>query len=430
MKSGKDSKKLDEMIARAISEENIEFDVEKWKQKYGKEYSMLSSQATKVPLHGSWLIKGRNIMKNKMTKLAVAAVIIIAVLAGISHFGGSIDGSSTAWASLAERVMKIDTFTYRIRMTMANVPNVPEGEGVEIEMLAYNSLEHGERADAYIKDKLISTTYINPRTKAILSVIHDQKKYIKMQMNDEQFREYQLENNPREMIKDFMIYGFTELGISDINGIQAEGIMVTDPNVFAGVFSDVEAELWVDVESDLPVMMKINAAGENSILIDMVMDDFQWNVELNLAELEPNIPADYEMMAEVEIPGDDGKAAVEGLRICADMLGKYPEEMAIVVAMKELAENIRKNVDPNNPELSNEDMERLMKAQAICMFYADLVKKGKEPAYYGKNVAVGDSDAVLMRWKISDNKYRVIFGDLSIEDVSFQELSELEASAK
>jgi len=64
------------------------------------------------------------------------------------------------------------------------------------------------------------------------------------------------------------------------------------------------------------------------------------------------------------------------------------------------------------------------------MFYADLVKKGKEPAYYGKNVAVGDSDAVLMRWKISDNKYRVIFGDLSIEDVSFQELSELEASAK
>ncbi|MCK4887235.1 MAG: hypothetical protein KAS96_07580 [Planctomycetes bacterium] len=430
MKSGKDSKKLDEMIARAISEENIEFDAEKWKQKYGKEYSMLTCGATKVPLKRSWLINGRNVMKNKVTKLAVAAVIIIAVLAGINHFGGSIDGSTAAWASLAERVMKIDTFTYRIRMTMANVPNVPQGENMEMETLAYNSLEHGLRIDTYLKDKIISTTYITPRTKAMLSVIHDRKKYIKIQMNDEQFREYQLKNNPREMIKSFMIYGFTELGISDINGIQAEGIMVTDPNVFAGVFSDVKVELWADVESDLPVMMKINAAGENSILIDMVMDDFQWNVELDLAELEPNIPADYELMADVEIPGDDGKAAAEGLGIYADSLGKYPEKITIMAMMKELAEDMRKNIDPNNPEPSNEDMERMMKVQAVCMFYMGLTQKGKEPAYYGKNVTVGDSDAVLMRWKISDNKYRVIFGDLSIEDVSFQELSELEASVK
>ncbi len=35
-----------------------------------------------------------------------------------------------------------------------------------------------------------------------------------------------------------------------------------------------------------------------------------------------------------------------------------------------------------------------------------------------------------MRWKISDNKYRVIFGDLAIEDVSFEELNKLETSVK
>lgn len=427
MKSGKDSEKLDEMIVRAIGEENVEFDAEKWKQKYGKEYSMLTCGATKLPLKGSWLIKGRNIMKNKMVRLAVAAVIIIAVLAGINHFGGSIDGSTTAWASLVERVMKIDTFTYRMKMTMANVP---QSQNMEMEIFVYNSLEHGLRMDTYMEDKLMSTTYIDPQTKAILSVIHDQKKYIKIQMNDEQFREYQLKNDPREMIKGFMKYPFTELGVSDINGVQAEGIMTSDPNVFEGAFNDAKAELWVDIESDLPIMMKIVATGENSIIIDMVLDDFQWNVSLNIAELEPNIPADYGIIADVELPGDDGKVVAEGLGICADILAKYPEELAIMVVTKELADNIAKDIDPDNPKSNEEAIERIIKAQVMCGFYADMVKKGKEPAYYGKNVTVGDGEAVLMRWKVDDDKYRVIFGDLTIEDVSFQELGELEASAK
>jgi hypothetical protein len=46
----------------------------------------------------------RLIMKSKITKLATAAGIIIAVLIGIHHFGGSIDGTSVAWAQIVQRV--------------------------------------------------------------------------------------------------------------------------------------------------------------------------------------------------------------------------------------------------------------------------------------------------------------------------------------
>jgi hypothetical protein len=46
----------------------------------------------------------RIIMKSRITKLAAAAVITIAVLIGIYQFGGSIDGSSIAWAELVQRV--------------------------------------------------------------------------------------------------------------------------------------------------------------------------------------------------------------------------------------------------------------------------------------------------------------------------------------
>ena len=40
----------------------------------------------------------RTIMKSPITKLAAAAVIIIAVLIGVHYLGGSIDGASLAWS--------------------------------------------------------------------------------------------------------------------------------------------------------------------------------------------------------------------------------------------------------------------------------------------------------------------------------------------
>ena len=43
-------------------------------------------------------------MRSRMTKLAAAAVIIIAVLIGINQFGGSIDGAGVAFAEVLEHI--------------------------------------------------------------------------------------------------------------------------------------------------------------------------------------------------------------------------------------------------------------------------------------------------------------------------------------
>ncbi|HUV66124.1 MAG TPA: hypothetical protein VMW24_19685, partial [Sedimentisphaerales bacterium] len=55
-----------------------------------------------------------------------------------------------------------------------------------------------------------------------------------------------------------------------------------------------------------------------------------------------------------------------------------------------------------------------------------LVQQKKDPAYYGKTVTPKDADKVLMRWKVSDSEYRVIFGDLHAETVTADALAELE----
>ena len=61
-----------------------------------------------------WPNIGRTIMKSPITKLAAAAVIIIAVLIGINQFGGSIDGASVAWADVAERFESVPFFNVTI----------------------------------------------------------------------------------------------------------------------------------------------------------------------------------------------------------------------------------------------------------------------------------------------------------------------------
>ncbi len=50
----------------------------------------------------------RIIMKSPITKIAAAAVIIFAVLAGIHIFGGSIDPASVAWGNVISSVAKVD----------------------------------------------------------------------------------------------------------------------------------------------------------------------------------------------------------------------------------------------------------------------------------------------------------------------------------
>ena len=46
----------------------------------------------------------RIIMKSRITKLAVAAVVIIGIVFGVNYFGGSIDGASVAFADVIEKL--------------------------------------------------------------------------------------------------------------------------------------------------------------------------------------------------------------------------------------------------------------------------------------------------------------------------------------
>ena len=72
--------------------------------------------------------------------------------------------------------------------------------------------------------------------------------------------------------------------------------------------------------------------------------------------------------------------------------------------------------------------QRMMKITSLPMFHVILAGQQKDPVYHGDVVTPDDADLPLMRWKVSHDEYRVIFGDLHAETVTAEALEELEAA--
>ncbi|MGB2810075.1 MAG: LamG domain-containing protein [Sedimentisphaerales bacterium] len=367
----------------------------------------------------------RIIMKNPITKLAAAAVIIIAVLIGIHQ----ITGSGVAWAEVVSNIGKVRAFAYKMKMSMKNIPGVPDGKTMNLEIDAWISKDVGMRMDSCTEGELISQSYVLLPQGTVISVIPEEKKYIRMTLTDGLFEEMQKDNgDPRKMVDEFMKCEYRKLGPSIIDGIEVEGIQSKDPKIVGGVLGTVVARLWVAVENDLPVRMEIMCYSNGKKVMDMVMDEFQWDVELDAAWFEPYIPDDYELMADLQMAGDETNV-VEGLRFFAEFTGgKYPSDISMITLMQELQDALKAKlaIEPERVP-GKEDMQKIASLQMLFMFYAGLVAENKDPAYNGARVTAEFPHAVLMRWKVEGGNHRVIFGDLTVGDVTPDELAELEA---
>ncbi|MHC4658073.1 MAG: hypothetical protein ACYS83_02700, partial [Planctomycetota bacterium] len=207
----------------------------------------------------------------------------------------------------------------------------------------------------------------------------------------------------------------------------------TDPGISSGTTGDVKVTLWVDSKSWLPYLAEMDMSINEQTRSRSTFYDYQWDVPVEKSEFVPVIPDDYEALFEGQKwPEMTEEAAIEGLKLVADLMGRYPKQVSIVDLMQELSpilfEHIKRDLpeDTTDTELETKMLEAIMPIQSIGLFYMTLVQDKKEPVYYGETVGPDDVEAVLMRWKISDTEYRVIFGDLSAMDVSAEKLAELE----
>jgi len=128
------------------------------------------------------------------------------------------------------------------------------------------------------------------------------------------------------------------------------------------------------------------------------------------------------------------KGRVHTISIIIDLrISKLTAAAAIIITMILLA-NLFSGRAPTDSSIYQESkvlMKYLFRrgnyASAVRSRYQHLVQQGSDITYYGNNIASNDSNAVLMQWKVSDGKYKVVFGDLSEREVSAEELIKLQA---
>jgi hypothetical protein len=124
------------------------------------------------------------------------------------------------------------------------------------------------------------------------------------------------------------------------------------------------------------------------------------------------------------------KDVIRGLGVWLELLdGGYPSSLDPKVAIKQASSLIAAKYGSRkqaNKEKKKEIEEKAYDIFFASAFYDKLIREKKDVAYYGDKITVEDSGKVLMHWKISDDRYRVVFGNLTRKSVTPGELAELE----
>jgi len=386
----------------------------------------------------------RIIMRSSITKLVAAAVIFVVVLAGWPLLDSK---QGVVLADVLAKIEHVRAFMYKMNMKMSGSmgPIMPAMD-MDMETTMIISTDFGIKSETIAVDgntgqKSTHTAYIIPHEGIAVTLMPDKKKYTRMELDDNLLTRMKQENNdPREIIKRMMGSEYTELGRSVVDGVQVDGFQTTDPTVIGGVAENVTLTLWVDAERWLPVRSEMEFKTGDQMQVHCVVSEFNWDLPVTADEFKPVIPDDFEPMATgMEMPKISEEGLIEGLRLFAELSGSYPKKLSMMElaqeamacmtnkdALEKIAEKIPQAGELDTDELMMKTMQVTKPLQSPGFFYMMLVQDKKQPAYYGETVGPDDADAVLMRWKISDNEYRVVFGDLSVGNATAEELANLE----
>jgi outer membrane lipoprotein-sorting protein len=377
-------------------------------------------------------IVGRFIMKSPKTKPAIAALVVVLAGAVIMSLWQD-TGSGVALADVLTKIEQITAYTYEISITKTRPSQ--SSTTTKSTGTALISRDHGMKMTTETIDPNNGTTrresYVLLQKKTVVTIEPHKKSYQRYTLNDtmlESFREQS--SDPRSMIKKILICEYSSLGQSVIDGISVEGFQTTDPAYSrASAFGQTDVKVWVDVKTRLPVRSETLGINEidGEVHTHRVLDNFQWNVPVDAAKFEPNIPDDYTTRSgDITVPAFNEETAIKGFTVLADLAREYPDNLGGKTFFKELEALFAPMRDRKRSEKYTKLADITMPIAGLLSFYQTLVQGKKDPAYYGEFVTPKDADLVLMRWKVSDSEYRVIFGDRHAETVTAEALKELE----
>jgi len=428
-----------EEILKNIGAEEIPADVHEIAQETSNNFSSSLRQTRQPKRH----ILLEQIMKSRITKLAAAAVIIITCVIGLSLWRTT--GSGIALADVLAQIEKVGAYRHQCNSTLTNLMESNTPFKSHYTMLRSQKYGYKTVSD----DPNDAINYYSMQEKAGFIIRPKQKEYERIDFPGEKLTslaQSQHDYYAGGIVKKILGCKYESMGRSIVDGVEVEEFRTTDPNyVSQKKPSQVDVRIWVDVKTRLPVRTEEHIT-KGKTTWDFTTNDYQWDIPVDAADFKPVIPDDYTQAERdpfyefAKMKDITEENVIEGLKLYADLSGHYPKSVTWFPEVQYQWSEFEKSQTPaalrlkeeikglTEEEKANRLRDALMPMHCINGFYYELRRQKKDRSYYGETVTPKDADKVLMRWKVSDNEYRVIFGDLHAETVSPEKLAKLEAT--
>jgi outer membrane lipoprotein-sorting protein len=338
----------------------------------------------------------RTIMKSPVTKIAVAAaIIIIAVIIGINPFGNTV-----TWAQVIEPILNAKTVVFdmilgtddtgitsheivvgsRIRRTMSNIPNMTMI--IDTDNAKLLALDNEGKTAAYAD--------------------------IAGELGD---RHRSFINFVRQIISQLQEGQVEQLGEQVIDRQKAV--------VFVGKGRNEAVTIWADPQTALPIRIEAQIGQE----LSFTMKNFEFNADVDESLVSMDVPDGYTLeKTNMDLGNSTEEDFIESLRIWAEIIsdGTFPEAIGTESAMKEMPTLVQK---VKAMELSEEKGSQIGMSFAKGMLFHQTLESQGRWTYAGAGVKLGDASKAIFWYQPQGSAtYRVIYGDLSVKDVTPEDL--------
>jgi hypothetical protein len=239
----------------------------------------------------AWPDIWRTIMKNKSTKFAAAAVIVIAAIFVLNNIGGP-GITSVALADVAKKIEQIQNCVFKKTTTMSSENNGTNS----FDSLVYYT-QAALREDLYNDQKIAAQVYVTFSDRILVAVDHTRKVFRKMDLTDEDMEKFS-PVSPKNIVSLILGKGeYKKLGRKTVDGVLSEGFEFEDTRAMLSMdkekIKNVVTHLWVDVKTNLPIRVEVDCVLSNDTKASVVMHDPEWDVDLEPDFFEPKIPEGY-----------------------------------------------------------------------------------------------------------------------------------------
>ncbi len=336
----------------------------------------------------------RMIMKNPITKLSAAAVIIIAVLVGIHLIGGS---NNIAFADVLEQIRTFRPYS-------CTVTSQYEGKAAVTRRVM--KLTNLRRREVY-PDGYVQIFDLSQDPVKMLAIHPDKMLAIEKTSPDiEAGKGFDLLRH-LSIIQDETDHRLTveELGLQEIDEQTAKGFHVP------GEYN--EWTIWADAQTGLPIRIELI---HPKIGQKIIMSKFEFDVDFDESLFTMTAPEGYTVKKVMDPTEQD---LIEGLEAVAKFLGG---EFPSVFRLRPLQKVLREYIEQNNLSLSQDEMHSLGEKLSPATKYFAKLDSNKDffkLSYFGGGVRLGDANTAILWYTPGGTpNYHVIYGDLSVREVA------------